>query len=61
MNHDRQNRADGECSGKEIMTFTRARKVAKEMRRKHDDKLQHYKCPTCKGWHIGSRAGSVSV
>jgi hypothetical protein len=56
MNHDRRNRADGECSGKEIMTFTRARKVAKEMRRKHDDKLQHYKCPTCKGWHIGSRA-----
>ena len=44
------------CEGKAKMTRTRAREVAKRMRRRNRGRCtaQTFKCPRCKCWHIGN-------
>lgn len=53
-------RAKVECSGKEGMSFERAKRVSEKMRqREKSDRVQHYHCSTCKAWHVGSRPQAV--
>jgi len=44
------------CSGKKTYRFSRARSLAKEVGRRHEEAMQHYHCAFCNGWHIGRRA-----
>jgi predicted RNA-binding Zn-ribbon protein involved in translation (DUF1610 family) len=41
------------ATGKERMTRGAAKSMAKR-RRGHSVNLQAFKCPECKGWHVGN-------
>ncbi len=41
------------CTGKKTYSFVRAKGLAREVSRRHDEPMQHYHCTWCKGWHIG--------
>jgi hypothetical protein len=43
------------CEGKDSMPRHVARRVAKRMARTRKAPLEHYKCPICKGWHVGKK------
>lgn len=47
------------CTGKKTYVFQHARRLARDVSRRHDEPMQHYHCTWCKGWHIGQpkRAG----
>ena len=47
------------CSGKKTYDCQHARRVAKNVSRRHDQPMQPYHCTWCHGWHIGQpgRAG----
>lgn len=41
------------CQGKKTYSFARAKNLARDVGRRHDEPMQHYHCTFCKGWHIG--------
>lgn len=48
-------RIQSDCSGKAKHSPTRARQIARDMRRRHGEKaIQAYACKFCVGWHVGS-------
>ena len=51
-------RREATCAGKERLSFARADRIARKMRRRGkrgDEAMVPYKCPYCQGWHVGSR------
>lgn len=47
------NRANISCRGKVQLTATRAKQVAREMRRNDRGRMAPYHCKHCGHWHIG--------
>lgn len=41
------------CEGKDKLSFAQARKIAKK--RRGSVRLDAYKCPFCRRWHVGGR------
>jgi hypothetical protein len=43
------------CAGKAKHSPTRAKQIARDMRRRHGETaIDAYHCPHCGGWHVGS-------
>lgn len=42
------------CTGKQTYSFERARSLAKQVSRRHDEPMQPYHCTFCHGWHLGT-------
>lgn len=42
------------CRGKDALTATRAKRLAKEMRRR-GRAVDAYHCAVCREWHVGSK------
>lgn len=51
------NRANISCRGKVQLTATRAKQVAREMRRNDRGRMAPYHCEHCGWWHVGSGNG----
>lgn len=45
------------CTGKKTYTLARARSVARDVSRRHDEPMQPYHCTFCHGWHVGQPGG----
>jgi predicted Zn-ribbon and HTH transcriptional regulator len=55
----RNHTPEGCCEGKESLSSTQARRIARTMRRKDRGRLQPYHCPGCGFWHVGSTSGHI--
>jgi len=44
-----------ERTGKERLTKSEAKSMAKRMQRSHGANLSAFECWTCRGWHVGKR------
>lgn len=42
------------CTRKEGHSFSKAKRIARRMRRTSDDVVVEYHCDHCKMWHVGS-------
>lgn len=48
--------AEIQCSGKVRFNAPNlAEKAARRVSRSHEIKMNAYRCPQCRGWHVGSR------
>lgn len=43
------------CAGKDPLTRTQARDIAKRMRTRRKAPLMAYRCGFCQSWHVGNR------
>jgi hypothetical protein len=41
------------CERKDQLSYQRAKKLAKRVRRYREEVVEAYRCPYCKRWHIG--------
>lgn len=54
MNRGAEKRA-ASCDGKRIYTdILHARKVARAIHERHNDRISPYRCTRCNGFHLGS-------
>jgi hypothetical protein len=53
-------RIQSDCRGKAKHSPNRAKQIARDMRRRHGERvIQAYACKFCGGWHVGSGNGSL--
>ena len=45
------------CTGKKTYSVSRAKRLAREVSRRHDEPMQAYHCTFCHGWHLGRPGG----
>lgn len=55
MKHEAADFEQAACTGKKTYGFQHARRLAREVSRRHDEAMEHYHCVWCRGWHIGRR------
>lgn len=41
------------CNGKDALTYSVARQIARKARKYRDEAIVEYHCKACGGWHIG--------
>jgi hypothetical protein len=53
-------RIQSDCNGKAKHSPTRAKQIARDMRRRHGETvIQAYACKFCAAWHVGSGNGAT--